>query len=315
VQGDHLTFARNKNYWRSDVPYLDGLQVNIVKDLTAMTTRLEAGALDAVYLPSLADFVRLKSDPDYAALVPLVTVASLTIGPNTLFSPNDQKVVRQALNYAIDRKRFTDAAMGGTVQPLSLPWDVNSPAYEAAKATRFTFDPDKARSLLAEARVSGVEMDILPSAAQPELALFCQIYQGDLANLGIKLNIQNLEPAAWVNEVNNRRYHGLWASTFSAPLGEPASAYTNSRGTDPNSNNAGYNNELYTQLIASAATEPDLTKRKQIYSQLNDIVIDESFVMFLCPYPVRMITRAKLHDVVSPESPGTFLFTHAWLEP
>jgi peptide/nickel transport system substrate-binding protein len=314
VQGDHLTFAKNKNYWRSDLPYLDGVQVSIVKDLSAMTTRLEAGGLDGVFLPSLADFVRLKADPAYNAVTPLVTVASLAIGANTLFAPNDDLNVRRALNYAIDRKRFTDTSMDSTVQPLSLPWDVNSLAYEAGKANYFTYDLDKARSLLAEAGVAGFEMDILPSAAQPELALFCQIYQSDLANLGIKLNIKNLEPAAWVDEVNNRRYHGMWASTVVAPLGEPASAYTNSRGTDPVSNNEGYKSERYSQLIASAATEPDVATRKQIYAQLNDIVIDDSFVMFLCPYPVRMVTRAGLHDVVSAESPGTFLFTHAWLQ-
>jgi ABC-type transport system substrate-binding protein len=157
-------------------------------------------------------------------------------------------------------------------------------------------------------------MDIPPSTAQPELALFCQIYQGDLAQLEIKLNIKNLEPAAWASEVNNRRYHGMWASTVVAPLGEPASAYTNSRGTDPVSNNEGYSSERYSSLIASAATEPDVTTRKQIYSQLNDLVIDDSFIMFLCPYPVRMVTRVGFHDLVSEESPGTFLYTHAWLQ-
>jgi hypothetical protein len=35
-----------------------------------MITRLEAGALDAAFLPSLADFVHLKADPNYAALTP-----------------------------------------------------------------------------------------------------------------------------------------------------------------------------------------------------------------------------------------------------
>ncbi len=314
AQGDHLAFARNTNYWRTDGPYLDGVQVSIMKDLTAMITRLEAGGLDAAFLPNLADFVRLKADPGYAAGIPLVTVASLAIGVNTLFSPNDNKTVRQALNYAIDRQRFTDAAMAGTVQPLSLPWDGHSPAYEAAKANYFTYDVDKAKALLAEAGLSGAEMDILPSAAQPELALFCQLYQGDLANLGITLNIQNLDPAAWVDEVNKRQYHGIWASTVVVPLGEPASAFTNARGTDPRSNNEGFQSDTYSQLIAAAGTEPDLDKRKHIYSQLNDILIDESFVMFLCPYPVRMVTRAALHDVVSAESPGTFLYTHAWLE-
>jgi hypothetical protein len=106
----------------------------------------------------------------------------------------------------------------------------------------------------------------------------------------------------------------MWASTVVTPLGEPASAYTNARGTDPVSNNEGYKSDRYSQLIASAGTELDVGTRRQIYSQLNDIMINDSFVMFLCPYPVRMVTRAGLHNVVSPESPGTFLLTQAWLQ-
>jgi hypothetical protein len=105
----------------------------------------------------------------------------------------------------------------------------------------------------------------------------------------------------------------MWASTVVTPLGEPASAYTTASGTDSVSNNEGYKSDRYSQLIASAGTEPDVGTHRQIYSQLNDIMINDSFVMLLCPYPVRMVTRGWLNDLVSPESPGTFLFTHAWL--
>ena len=62
VQGDHLTLARNTNYWRSDRPYVDSIVINVVRDVVAMATRLEAGALDAINAPSLEDFVRLKAD-------------------------------------------------------------------------------------------------------------------------------------------------------------------------------------------------------------------------------------------------------------
>ena len=53
VQGDHLTMARNPNYWRANRPYVDSLVISVVRDVVAMATRLEAGALDAINAPSL----------------------------------------------------------------------------------------------------------------------------------------------------------------------------------------------------------------------------------------------------------------------
>ena len=57
-------------------------------------------------------------------------------------------------------------------------------------------------------------------------------------------------------------------------------------------------------------------KRRQIYSEINDILLDESFVAVVTTYPPKMVTSSKLHDVVTPESiPSEFYFNDAWLEP
>lgn len=316
VQGDHLTLARNKNYWLSGRPYLDQLVINVVRDVVAMSTRLEAGNLDAINSPTLDDFVRLKADPKYVALIPPGQNSALAVGATTLFPPTDNKKVRQALNYALDRKRYAEGPLYGIVPPLSLPWDKNSPAYEASKENIYAFDLDKAKSLIDEAGVSGAEMDFLPSPNNPEFNLISQILQADLAKIGIKLNIVRMEQAAWLDQVNNRKYHGMWASTMSVPVGDPITAFSNGRGTDPNSNNEGYKNDTYAQLIAAGAAEPDSAKRKQIYSQLNDILLDDAFVMVLAPYPPRLVTTSAVHDIVTPNSqPTNFIFTDAWLAP
>src|SRR6185503_20877916 len=63
VQGDHIALARNPNYWQSGKPYLDGITIPILRDQTAMTTQLEAGAIDVALRPSLVDFNRFKTDP------------------------------------------------------------------------------------------------------------------------------------------------------------------------------------------------------------------------------------------------------------
>jgi peptide/nickel transport system substrate-binding protein len=316
VQGDHLTYSRNKNYWQSNYPYLDGISVSVVRDLTAMSTRLEAGATDAIYGPNINDFLRFKADPKYQALIPPGQQAGMAMGVNTLFPPTDNKQVRQALNYAADRKRFSEQIFKGLVRPLSLPWDQNSLAYEASKENYYTFDLDKAKSLLSGAGVTSAELDFLASPNTPEWDLISQIYQADLASLGVKLNIVKLDQAAWLDQVNNRKYHGFWASTMAIGTGEPVSGLSLGRATDPNSNNEGYKNDTYTQLIASAASDPDTTKRKALYAQINDIFLEDSFAMVVTTYPPKMVASSKVHDLVTPESiPSYFWLTDVWLDP
>jgi peptide/nickel transport system substrate-binding protein len=69
AQGDHVELTKNKNYWRSGVPYLDGIRVGIFKDSQAMMASLEAAAIDVADAPPIPDIVRLKSNPSYQTIV------------------------------------------------------------------------------------------------------------------------------------------------------------------------------------------------------------------------------------------------------
>src|SRR5205823_1435277 len=53
AQGDHLTMVKNKNYWQSGRPYLDGVRVSILRDAQSMMAQLESGALDVVDTPPI----------------------------------------------------------------------------------------------------------------------------------------------------------------------------------------------------------------------------------------------------------------------
>jgi peptide/nickel transport system substrate-binding protein len=280
-----------------------------------MATNLEAGALDAIYGSNMSDFLRYKSDPQYQALIPSGQLSGMAMGVNTLMPPMDNKLVRQALSYAMDRQRYTDQVFNNIVHPLSLPWDPNSLAYDASKANFYTFELDKARSLLGQAGVTSAQLDFLASPANPEFDLVSQIYQNDLASIGIMLNIVKLDQAAWLDQVNNRKYHGFWASTMAINAGEPVSGLSLGRGTDPNNNNEGYKNDAYTGLITALASEPDADKRKAMYSQVNDIILDDAFIMVVTNYPPRLVTSSKVHDLVTPDSvPSFFWLTDVWLD-
>jgi len=314
VQGDHLQFAKNAHYWQSNKPYLDALHVTINADPQTMITQFEAGALDAANLPPVRDAVRLAKDPKFRLMVNQRTGGYYLAALNTALPPLDNKLVRQALNHAIDRQRFVDSVLLGTSEAESLPWPSFAPAYEAAKKSGITFDLDKAKSLLAQAGVSGFEMDLVFSTvgAATEYTALGQIYQADLAKIGVKMNLKPLEAAVWRDQVGNHKFNGINLDSSRFANLESVSVFSTSVYWLPQGNAENYNNERYKQLVEAAATEPDAAKRKQVYSQLNDFLLDESFVMVLATNPPSVLVRDGLNDLRYSGHDG-LLYTDAWL--
>jgi peptide/nickel transport system substrate-binding protein len=122
AQGDHISFNKNPNYWQTGKPYLDTFTVTFSKDGQSMTSQLEAGAQDLVVSPSPRDAVRLQCDNSYQVTINRQTGAVSTLAANTTVPPTDSKLVRQALNYALDRQRYATTVLRGTTNARSLPW-------------------------------------------------------------------------------------------------------------------------------------------------------------------------------------------------
>ena len=311
VQGDHLTFTRNPNYWKSGRPYVDTF-VASARDAQAMLVQLEAGALDVAKGPSPNDFARYRGEAAYQPILHSVSGNYFLFGLNLGIPPLDNKQVRQALNYALDRNRFVETFMFGTGTAQSLPWPSSSPAFEASKQNFYTFDLDKAASLLKAAGVSELTLDCNVLNAWPQLVSFAPVYQADLAKIGVTLNVRSLELATWVDEAVNRKYKGMYLSNSTFAQLEPSSTLSNGRATDPNSNNSLFQNDAYSKLIAQASAEPDLAKRRAFYSQLNDILLDESFIMVLAGAPPTLVARANVMGI-APSAHDGFYYDNTFL--
>jgi peptide/nickel transport system substrate-binding protein len=162
AQSDHQRYVRNPNYWQSGRPYLDELYVQVTRDAPAAALQFESGSVDAMINPPVRDLARLQLDPKYRALINKSTGQYFVVAFNTTQPPFDNKQVRQAFNHAIDRKRFADTVLIGTGEPRNLPWAPQSPAYDASKNTRYAYDPEKAKSLLAQAGLASSRRSCRP---------------------------------------------------------------------------------------------------------------------------------------------------------
>jgi peptide/nickel transport system substrate-binding protein len=297
VPGDHVTLTRNPNYWQTGKPYLDAIHIPILRDQHVMATQLEAGALDIARLPNLVDFNRLKTDPKYLASVDPLTGGHYEAGFNLTLPPFDNKKLRQALSYAVDKQRFVDTILGGVGASESLPWLPASAAYEPAKQNFYAFDLDKARALLAESGVTNLEFDFMANPVNDQTTGFGQIYQGDLAKIGVKMNIKNYDGATWLDQVNGRKFFGIYMASGNYFNLSPSTALTNGKAFNPTLNNSGFTSARYAELITTGATSSDPAKLEDTYSQLNDLLLDEAFVFLITVSPPMLLAKSTIQGI------------------
>jgi peptide/nickel transport system substrate-binding protein len=303
VPGDHYTIVKNPNYWQSGHPYLDGVNISIYKDAQAMVAALEAGALDVADLVPIPDADRLRNDSKFKLYQTHDLGQYFYATVNCGKPPTDNKLVRQAINYSIDRQRFTDTVMKGfTGEPRALPWAKSSPAFDAEKNKTYAFDLDKAKNLLALSGVSNVEFDISWALAgyAAEYEQLATIIQGDLAKIGVKTNLKPTDPPTFTQQGlgNNPPFGGMRLSAGAfTQLSEAGSEFALSRTYGYASNGAGFYDDQWTQLASGVATEPDPAKRKQMYGQINDYLLDQAFTMAITPYPDIVATRPNVMDL------------------
>jgi len=293
--GDHFKLTKNRNYWQADRPYFDDLYVQIFGDPQAMIVALEATGIDAADKPPTRDELRLRGDSNFQLVANDMSAAYYCMSMNTSVPPLDNKLVRQALSYATDRKRMVDTALPGLGQPKFLPWPSHSPAYEADKDAAYPFDLDKARDLLQQAGISNAELELLYSAQFAEYPTMAQIYQSDLAKLGIALKLRPIDNGAFLAE--------KLAGHFQLTLDRNTSTSLNpdrgiSGGFLGKANVQKFADPAYLSLIDQVLAESDAEKRKPLLSRFNDILVDEAFVPSLCSVPTAALASGRVRGLV-----------------
>ena len=230
----------------------------------------------------------------------------------------DNKQFRQAINYAIDRQRFASTVFKGLISDgQDLPFPPQAPASDPTRNQRYPLDLDKARSLLSASGVTHPEIELVYSNTSfgDTNTPLAQIVQADLQSIGINTNLRPVDFPTQFDLGNRRAYSGLLLSVgSSAQLAEATSLLTRSRffSPDPKTSFTGLDNPMYRQLINTAATEPDLTKRRDLYGQIEDIILDESASMTVSLYPQTALANARVHGLSYDFRPS-LTYASAWL--
>ncbi len=211
VSGQSLEFDRNPNYFMTDRPYLDKITIEVGVAPDVALLRLQKGDIQLMGDPPPgADWAQISADPTWAnRLEKQPQVSTIYIAINTTVKPFDNVLVRQALNYAIDKQHIIQLLNGrGTVANQVLP--PLMPGYDKSY-TGYDYNPDKAKSLLAQAGLAnGFETSMECIAVDPQPKL-CESFQADLAAIGIKLTINTLAAPNVIDDAGNGKPPLTWS--------------------------------------------------------------------------------------------------------
>jgi peptide/nickel transport system substrate-binding protein len=314
VPNDYTRFERFDDYW-SGPANLDRFELRPMPDITARAVNLESGAIDAAWQLNYPDYVRLRDSGRYQASTGAEGAIYYDLTINTTVPVFEDKRVRQALNWALDRKRFVDIVLRNVVEPTSVPYPEASLAYDADLADTFNKDLDRARGLIGEAGQAGFSATILTSTRRnPGMIDLAQILQADLKTIGVDLKIDDVEPAAYDQRYQSSQFD-VAVHTFGRANKDPATLFGGAIAwyTDPNRNPSKFNSERYRQLVDEGATTVDRAKRKAIYREITLLLQDECFTIPVAEQPRVWVLQPHVKDFVySPDNMP--LWHRAWVD-
>ncbi len=285
--GNQVRLVRHEGYYKSGLPYLDEIVLKSLPDFEALLVNLETGAVDLASPLRPRDKQRLEARQDLLPVLgPLGTIVFDVI-LNTTRPPFTDKRVRQAVSYAVDRKRFVDTYLVGVGEPWSLPWPPHSPAYDKQLNQHYALNPERAKQLLAEAGFpNGFETTIFSTRSRPGYAELAEQLQHDLSQVGIRANIDLQEEGAWRPKFIDGDFF-VATHTFGRASKHPASMFEQAVVWRKDKNSASFVNAEYQRLATQASTTFDSAKAKETYDQLNKMIVDEAFTLVVAP-DVRM---------------------------
>lgn len=300
-ENEALVLHKNEHYFEKEgsqaLPYLDAVMVQFLPDKQSAFLAFLQGKLDFIsgIDPAFKDEVLLADgslQPKYNDRIVLQRSAYLNteyLG----FLVNDAKKaahpalldkrVRQALNYAIDRKQMmyylrNNVGIPGTAGliPPGLP------GFDSTAFDHFSYQPEKAKELLKAAGYApgSIRISLETNPAYLDLCIFIQ---RQLQSIGVQLDI-NTSPGPTLRQLISKgevsMFRGSWIADYPDAENYLALAYGPNR-APAGPNYTQFQNANYDRLYAAALQQPNDSLRALLYQQMDALIREEAPFMVL----------------------------------
>jgi ABC-type transport system substrate-binding protein len=271
--GVRYTLVKNPDYWEKPYPYLDRIEYASIPKDDVRVQAVQTGNVDmAEYIPWQA-IAGLKKDPKIKLTVRYDTYNFIRFNPKR--PPFDNPKVRQAFNYLIDRKEIIDLAWGGIGEPITAAL-IPEGHWAYPNLQVWKYDPTKGKQLLAEAGVNPATTKILFDSTTLTVHMdSAQIIVTQLQKAGFsQIELKPMDVPTQQKKRASGDYQMFMDGT-GLPWPDP-DFYTSFFGSDGGSyaKAVGFSDAKLDQLLDEGRTTLDQAKRKAIYAQIEQRIVD-----------------------------------------
>lgn len=291
----------DSHYKDGNAGFFDEIEYIAVNDNTARMNALLTGQVDAINRIDLKTEALLKANP-------MVRIQEVSCNQQYTFpmltdvAPFNDVNVRRALKFAINRQEMVDKILLGHGRVGNDTPIGPANQYFAADMEQNSYDPDKAKFYLKEAGLSSLDIDLSASSAAFEGAVdAAQLYQASAKSAGININVVQ-EPADgyWSNVWLKKPFCACYWSGRATEDWMFSSAYE--EGVPWNDTQWGReDSERFQDLLVEARAELDPTKRREMYTEMQQILRTDGGVVL--PMFANYV-QAVSNKIANPEKVG-----------
>jgi peptide/nickel transport system substrate-binding protein len=295
--GNSLTLAKNPHYWKQGLPLLDSVTLRVIPQPQALTAALQSGQVQMNVDVSPQSVAALKGNSKFNLIYEDNQDGGFYVACNVKVPPLNNKLVRQAIAWAIDRERILKQVFLNDGIVTSVPWAPSSPAWTKRDAHHYHYNPTRAKALLRKAGASGAKITLAISTGNPGPSAAVQIVQANLAAIGMKTQIVTFDNAQYTANLVGGKFTGLFSEAHAFGDLHPASLVLGALPFRANGNASNYSSPQYTKLVNRVWTANSPTQAKKAYAALTTFLLDQQFVIDVVAYKKILAADARLKGV------------------
>lgn len=280
VKGSEVVLTKFPDYYEKGKPYLDKVVYKIMTEGAARDVAFRAKELDATIVGA-AQYPAYKADPQISRhMVEVAEMYTRLIGFNPKYEPFNNKLVRQAINHAIDSGLIIKKLLKDKAYPCVGWFPTTSPAFDP-QAKGYEYNVEKAKELMKKAGYEkGFTFECIGTSNESWGVVIVEAIMPFLKQINLTVKPQQVEGAILTDRVRRMDYQAFIWSLTSGP--DPLSAMR--RWHSQNSSHAGnyvaYSNPEFDKLVDAASQERDAAKRMNLLKKADAIFRQDGPVWF-----------------------------------
>lgn len=302
ASNEKVVVEKNPDYW-DGAPPLDAVVYRPITDANTRVAEMLAGGLDVMVEVPPDNLSQFKSDSSFKVYE--------QAGPHLWFlilnakeGPFANKEIRQAANYAINKKALVDNILQGTADVAAGP---TPPAFAWAyddKLQPYPYDPEKAKAMLKEAGYDGSEVIFYVTeggSGMLDPTAMGTAIQADLEAVGMKVKIETYEWNTFLGKVNPGLEGKADMAEMAWMTNDPDTLPFLTLRTDAFPDKGGFNSGYYSnpkvdELLEKARQSTDQAERAKLYKEMQEIVYDDAPWVFVANWKQNAVTGAGVEN-------------------